>query len=79
MPPAAQCPHQELATIVRERLHQSPFAALRHLTCDVDGSVVTLRGRVHTYYARQMALAMALGAPGVEGVLDQLEVGLDGA
>lgn len=72
MPTVAARP--PLATLIRERLLQSPFAALRRLKLDVDGGVVTLRGQVHTFYTRQMALAMVLSLPGVEGVMDQLEV-----
>lgn len=64
-----------LAQALRDRLHKSPFVAIRKLDCDVQGPVVTLRGRVPTFYTKQIALHLAFSTPAVLRVVDEIEVG----
>lgn len=47
----------------------------KHITVEVEGSVVTLRGKVHSLAEREAAVGAAFAARGVSRVVDKLEVG----
>lgn len=47
---------------------------LRRLTIEAQEGVVTLRGRVATYYQRQIAYSAARRVPGVVRVIDEIDV-----
>ncbi len=36
-------------------LRSSPYSALKHVSCDCQGGVLVLRGRLPTYYLKQIA------------------------
>jgi osmotically-inducible protein OsmY len=46
-----------------------------HVKVAVDGSTVTLTGRVKTWYEQEMAERAALAAPGVTQVVNQIQIG----
>ena len=48
--------------------------ALRRITCRLNCETVTLRGRVPTYYLKQLAIAEAKKLAGVTQVIDCLDV-----
>ncbi len=62
---------EELATW---RLQQSPYAALHTLTCHYHEGMLTLRGRLPTFYTKQVAFAEVLKVEGVEMIMDRIEV-----
>ena len=47
----------------------------QHIAIEVDGSVVTLKGSVHTLSEHDAVVGTAMAARGVSRVVDQLEVG----
>jgi osmotically-inducible protein OsmY len=47
----------------------------KHITEEVEGNVVTLRGKVHSLAEREAAAGAAFSARGVSRVVDKLEVG----
>lgn len=47
----------------------------KHITVEVEGSVVTLWGKVHSLAEREAAVGAAFSARGVSRVVDKLEVG----
>lgn len=47
----------------------------QHMTVEVDGGVVTLRGNVRSLAEREAAVGAAFSAPGVARVVDKLQVG----
>ncbi len=59
---------------VEELLHTSPYLALRSVKCEYDGVSIILRGRVPTFYTKQVAFTlierMNLGAE----IVDQIDV-----
>jgi len=57
------------------RLHRSKYIELRAISCEFDEGVLTLRGRVPSYYLKQMAQSLVDGIPGVAELDNQLEVG----
>jgi osmotically-inducible protein OsmY len=57
-----------------DRLRRSGHLALRDIACDVRGGVVRLRGRLPTYYLKQVAQAIVAEVDGVIAVSNQIEV-----
>jgi len=64
----------DLANLVETRLHASPYLPLRKLTCYYHEGVLTVRGRVPTFYLKQMAQTVAMNQAGVEEVNNQVSV-----
>jgi osmotically-inducible protein OsmY len=58
------------------QLRHSGYLALRRLSCNFHAGVLTLRGRVPSYYLKQVALAVVAAVEGVEHIDDQVEVAL---
>jgi osmotically-inducible protein OsmY len=59
---------------VQRRLQESSYYFLRRITCVCDRGIVTLRGRVPTYYLKQTVQALAEKVEGVEQVINLVEV-----
>ncbi len=65
------------ATIVRiaERLlHESPYFFLKGVSCQVEGGVLTLRGRVPFSPLKKFAELIVLRVEGVRSIVNQIEV-----
>ncbi|MFZ2293676.1 MAG: BON domain-containing protein [Polaromonas sp.] len=58
------------AALTRQALREA-----RHITVEVEGSVVTLWGKVHSMAEREAAVGAAFSAHGVSRVVDKLQVG----
>ncbi|HEV3339332.1 MAG TPA: BON domain-containing protein [Pirellulales bacterium] len=63
-----------IAHRARQTLRSSSFVSLRRLTCDVHEGMLTLRGRLPSFYARQIALSLMADIEGVEEITDRVEV-----
>jgi hypothetical protein len=63
-----------LARRIRTFLVNRHVSALRHLRVSVDRGVVTLSGRVSSFYEKQLSHASAQRVAGVQRVLDQVRV-----
>ena len=68
---AASGPDAELENRVRLYLARVG-RTVEHLRVEVHGGVVTLRGRVPSYYTRQLAIACAQRVAGVRKINDQI-------
>ena len=64
----------DVAAAAEARLHQSAFFELHRVACEFDGGVLTLRGRVTSYYLKQMAQALLDNLEGVSSLNNQLDV-----
>jgi len=62
------------ATTVQARFQRSPFLPLRKITCSLHGGVLLLRGRVPTYYLKQLAQTIGTSTEGVQQVINDLLV-----
>lgn len=62
------------APIVRQ-LQESSYPGLRGVELAYDRGRLTLRGKLPTFYLKQLALALAFDAPDVEEIVDLIEVG----
>lgn len=63
-----------IADLATRRLQQSPHRALHTLTCHYHEGMLTLRGRLPTFYTKQVAFAEVLKVDGVEMIVDRIEV-----
>jgi osmotically-inducible protein OsmY len=60
--------------LVQSRLHGSPYLALRDIGCTYEGGVLTLQGRLPTYYLKLMAQSVVADVEGVTTVVNCIEV-----
>jgi osmotically-inducible protein OsmY len=74
---AALLPRREEGIVqarATQRLQESSYPSVRRVVCEFHGGMLTLRGRVSSYYLKQIAQTLILGMKGVEGIDNQLEV-----
>jgi osmotically-inducible protein OsmY len=64
----------EPARLAESRFRGSSYPELRRVRCDFHEGVLTLRGKVSTFYTTQLAQALAARIPGVEEVVNRIEV-----
>ena len=62
------------ARLTEARLRGSSYPELRGVRCDYHEGVLTLRGTVSSFYTTQLAQALAARIPGVEEVVNHIEV-----
>lgn len=67
-------PDDTLARNVRLLLLGTRYASLRSLQVCVEQGVVRLTGQVGTFYEKQLAQESVRGEPGVQGVVNLVEV-----
>lgn len=64
----------ETANLARERLRANPYSEVRALQCEHHECVLVLRGRVPSYYHKQLAQEAVRNVKGVEMILNSVEV-----
>ena len=57
-----------------DELRRSTYPELWHVTCEYHEGIVTLRGRVSSYYMMQIAQTIVQHVDGVERVVNRIEV-----
>lgn len=67
-----------LSLQVERALRATGYLPLRRVEVRAQFGVITLRGRVPSYYMKQLAQATALGEPGVCEVRNELDVARPG-
>lgn len=67
-------PDADLKRRVRQYLHDRHMPGLRRLSIDAQGGVVTVRGKVRTFYERQLCQHICRRVAGVLRVVDEVEV-----
>jgi osmotically-inducible protein OsmY len=65
---------QEITDIAQAALRRSAYLELHNISCDFSGGVLTLCGRVPTYYLKQLAQASVADVPGVIEIHNHVEV-----
>lgn len=56
------------------RLHHHSNAALHRISCELHDGALVLRGRLASYYLKQLAQAIVLGVEGVKRIENRIEV-----
>ena len=65
---------KDIGTQISAVLARQATREARHIGIDVDGGVVTLRGKVHSMAEREATVGAALSTRGVSRVVDKLEI-----
>lgn len=60
--------------LVQQRLKESSHYYLRTISCEYDSGVLTLRGRVPTFYLKQTVQKLAEKVDGVEHIVNLVDV-----
>jgi osmotically-inducible protein OsmY len=60
--------------LAQSQLGRRPYRALHQISCEFRAGVLVLRGRLPTYYLKQLASATVLTVDGIEQLDDQIEV-----
>jgi osmotically-inducible protein OsmY len=63
-----------VAEQARKQLQGQPYRALKHVSCDYRDGTLTLRGRLPSYFLKQMAQAAVARIAGVERIVNHIEV-----
>ena len=71
---AALSPNEDVAKIARSRLGNSPYMAIRSVSCDFDEGVLLLRGRLRSFHHKQVAQETLQRLPGVRQIVNEIEV-----
>jgi osmotically-inducible protein OsmY len=58
----------------QEKLLHTLYPEIRHLICEFHEGILSLRGRVSSFYMKQQAQATLKGLEGVERVMNHVEV-----
>ncbi|MEO7159443.1 MAG: BON domain-containing protein [Polaromonas sp.] len=66
---------KDIQSEITAALTRQAMREARHITVEVEGGVVTLRGKVRSLAEREAAVGAAFSAPGVARVVDKLEIG----
>jgi hypothetical protein len=68
-------PQASLQAVAERALRSGPYPPLKRLSCDYRGGVLVLRGRLPSYYLKQMAQeVVAHQVPGVGRLDNQIQV-----
>ena len=64
----------KVAEEVRKALQRTPYPLLRKLYFEYERGIVILRGKLHSYYHKQLAQEAVRGVHGVTRVVNEIEV-----
>jgi hypothetical protein len=67
-------PHHEVAMAASDCLSRSPYRSLRGVSCEFHRGVLFLRGRLPSFYQKQLAQEAVAGLHGVSQVVNEIEV-----
>jgi len=65
---------EQIRRIAEERLRNSPYAALRMISCQYHDGVLILYGRLQTHYLKQVAQSIMTDLDGVLEIANRIEV-----
>ena len=63
-----------IAEMAMERLRDSPYNAIRQVSCECKHGVLCLRGRLFRFHEKQMAQETVARIDGVTQVVNEVEV-----
>ena len=64
----------DLAAVARGRLCNSPYMAIRSVSCDFENGVLLLRGHLPSFHHKQMAQEAVRPLAGVGQIVNAIEV-----
>ncbi len=63
-----------IAEVAMERLRESPYKAMRRVSCKCEHGVLFLRGRLFSFHEKQVAQEIAAKVNGVTQVVNEIHV-----
>ncbi len=63
-----------IVAVATERLQDSPYKAMRRISCKCEHGVLFLRGRLFSFHEKQVAQETVAGIDGVIQVVNDVEV-----
>jgi osmotically-inducible protein OsmY len=69
-------PHHDVTERAQERLRQSPHHGVRSVSCEFDRGVLRLRGRLSSFYHKQLAQEAVAHMSGVREVVNEVVVAM---
>ena len=63
-----------IVALAMERLRKSPYKAMRRVSCECKHGVLSLRGRLFSFYEKQVAQETVARIDGVTQVVNEVEV-----
>ena len=67
-------PVDNLVDIARGRLSNSPYMAIRDVSCEMENGVLLLRGRLRSFHHKQLAQEAVRPLAGVGQIVNAIEV-----
>jgi osmotically-inducible protein OsmY len=67
-------PRCAVTETARDRLSRSGHMPLRQVSCEFEQGVLRLRGRLSSFYQKQLAQETVAGLSGVERVVNEVDV-----
>jgi hypothetical protein len=67
-------PPRRVAELAETRLRKNSFLTLRNIACTFTDGVLTLQGCLPSYYLKQVAQEIVSGLPGVDQVVNHIDV-----
>jgi osmotically-inducible protein OsmY len=67
-------PLPQITREAKDRLGRHPYPPIRGILCRVEGGVLFLRGRVSSFFLKQLAQEAVRGIAGVAEVVNDVEV-----
>lgn len=65
---------QDIEATAKAQLLASPYVAIRKIFCMYDEGMLILRGRLPTFFHKQIAQAVVMRIDGVGQIVNQIEV-----
>ena len=63
-----------IVEVAMERLRDSPYKAMRRVSCECEHGVLFLRGRLFSFHEKQVAQEAVAGISGMTQVVNEIEV-----
>lgn len=73
-PPTGDTYDAELKQRIVGYLQQKGYPAIRELTISTDNGLVTLQGKLNSFYEKQLCLSTCQRVAGVVRIIDEMEV-----
>ena len=74
VPSHTQVRHHDVAQQAQRRLSSSDYYSMRSVRCEYHEGVLTLRGRLPSFYLKQIAQTLVVSVHGVETVSNRVDV-----
>ncbi len=67
-------PSHDVPTLAQQCLEKSPYMTVRSVSCAYEGGRLFLRGRLPSFYQKQLAQEAVAGLEGIAEIVNQTEV-----